>query len=78
MDRPLIFLTLHGPRANERILLNLEDIREIREVKEGARYTPVLTEEKDAKCIIFTSGHTTPVKESYRQIMNQIKKLGRR
>jgi hypothetical protein len=78
MERPLIFLEFHGPRANEKILVSLESVRSVHEIKEGGRYTPVLEEEKAAKCVIFTQGQTIPVKESYRQVLNQMHKLGRR
>lgn len=78
MTRPLMFLTLHGARANEKILINLEGVEEVHEIKEGGKYKPVLEDEKAAKALVFTKGHIIPVRETYRQILNQMQTLGRR
>ena len=71
------FIELHGARANERILIPIENIRLIEELKRGGRHYPVLEAEQDAKTLINSDGMTFAVKESYRQIKNLIEKVWR-
>ena len=68
------YIELHGPRANEHILISINSIKSIEEMKPGARRYPVMDIEQSARSIIYTTGSTYPVKESYRQIKNILKK----
>ena len=68
------YIEVHGSRAGERTLIKADNIEEVFEVLPGARFRPTISEDGNAKTIIFTRGRSYGVLETYRQVKNLIAK----
>lgn len=67
-----MFIQLHGVLGNERILLNVYEIKAIQEIKKGSKYYETYRE-KGAKTVIRIGDNSLPVKESIVSITHALK-----
>ena len=68
-----MFIKLHGIVENNRIIINVNHIEAIQEIKFGSKYIEFYVK-NDAKTVISIQGNTIPVKESITQIEHMLKK----
>lgn len=66
-----MFIKVHGINFNERIILNVEDIQALQELKDGSKYQ--IYKDKGAKTVLRLSDGTLPVKESIITLENVLK-----
>lgn len=67
-----MFIKLHGIVENNRIIINVNHIEAIQEIKNGSKYYEFHTKH-GAKTVISIQGNTIPVKESITQIEHMLK-----
>lgn len=67
-----MFIKVHGINFNERIILNVEDIQALQELKDGSKYQ--IYKDKGAKTVLRLSDGLLPVKESIITLENVLKK----
>lgn len=67
-----MFIKVHGINFNERIILNVEDIQALQELKDGSKYQ--IYKDKGAKTVLRLSDGPLPVKESIIMLENVLKK----
>lgn len=62
-----MFIKLHGIVDNNRIVINVDKIEAMQEIKKGSKYIDFHTK-NGAKTVISINGNTVPVMESITQI----------
>jgi len=67
-----MFIKLHGIVGNNRLIINIDEIEAIQEIKNGSKYYAFHTEH-GAKSVISMKKNTIPVKESITQIEHMLK-----
>ena len=67
-----MFIKVHGINFNERIILNVEDIQALQELKDGSKYQ--IYKDKGAQPVLRLSDGPLPVKESIITLENILKK----
>lgn len=70
-----MFIKLHGVIDNNRVIVNVNHIEAIQEIKMGSKYYKFHTE-SGAKTVIGISGEPLLIKESITQIEHLLQKTG--
>lgn len=68
------FIELHGPAAGERFIIKTSDIQEVSELLPGSRIRPsqLMSEERDAKTIVYLARGVRLCLETYDEVINKI------